>query len=663
MSRTLSTAAVVRVVMRNELRNLLRDRRAFFTAIVLPALLYPVMFYGMDALGSAAEESLDDKEVEVAHELDELEPSLRDEVLAACREAPNVVLVEAEDELPWEIGELSDEAARERWGDVEHDLLIVGAAATAEHGPRVTLWGDDSETLSDAAADRVRAALNELNERFTHERIVVLTGADPAVPLRPEEVDVARAEDASGRALGRLLPFIAVLVLVSGGSFAALDAFAGERESGTLETLFVQPVPALPLATGKFLLVLATGCAALLGNATSFLVCLKLGLGQLPSAAGELALGANVGRIALGLFVFLPTAVFLTAVLCLISARARSFREGQHYVFPLVLLSMAPASLAMVDRVELNWLLALVPIGNAALAFRDTLSGNLALGPAALAFVVSAGLGALTVKRLAVVLDAERLLSTRGSEEERAARRMDANHALRWAFVAIALVYVLGGWMQAQDLVVGLTLTLGVLVPLLALGCGLGARKRAGTSLVAALRLGPPSVLHVAGALLLAPAMAALARAIFELQQKVLPVPTTLVISGIEDLGGPALFALLCLLPGVAEELFFRGAVLFGLARDLRPRRVVLWQALLFGAVHASLHRFVPTAVLGAVLAAIALRARCIWPAVVLHTAYNATVVFELNERWPLAFAGPGPWVVGAIGAGLLFATGRRASG
>ena len=49
-----------------------------------------------------------------------------------------------------------------------------------------------------------------------------------------------------------------MLVLLSGGSYAALAAFAGERESGTLETLLVQPVPSLDIVWGKFGSVLAT---------------------------------------------------------------------------------------------------------------------------------------------------------------------------------------------------------------------------------------------------------------------------------------------------------------------------------------------------------------------------------------------------------------------
>jgi membrane protease YdiL (CAAX protease family) len=77
----------------------------------------------------------------------------------------------------------------------------------------------------------------------------------------------------------------------------------------------------------------------------------------------------------------------------------------------------------------------------------------------------------------------------------------------------------------------------------------------------------------------------------------------------------------------VCEELLFRGALLTAQRRDLAPRAVILWQALLFGAVHASVYRFLPTAVVGALLAALALRARSVVPGMLLHAAYNGLLV------------------------------------
>ncbi len=77
-------------------------------------------------------------------------------------------------------------------------------------------------------------------------------------------------------------------------------------------------------------------------------------------------------------------------------------------------------------------------------------------------------------------------------------------------------------------------------------------------------------------------------------------------------------------IPALAEELFFRGLLLPGLARRLDPRVSIVLVAVLFGLVHLS-----PIAILYATLAGLVLGAVRLWtgsvvPCVALHGAFNA---------------------------------------
>jgi membrane protease YdiL (CAAX protease family) len=129
---------------------------------------------------------------------------------------------------------------------------------------------------------------------------------------------------------------------------------------------------------------------------------------------------------------------------------------------------------------------------------------------------------------------------------------------------------------------------------------------------------------------------------------------------------------ILAVSPGICEELFFRGAVLQSLRRDLPSWKIVLWQGLLFGLVHSSVFRFAPTAILGAFLAAVTLRARSLWPAMVLHAAYNASAhllhqlsAAGLPEDWAPWLEEHGPTLAAAtcaVGVFLLF-RGTRTAG
>ena len=640
-------------VFRNELRSLVRDRRAFLTAVVLPVLLYPLLFVGMEKLGDVSESTMEEKDVAVAFDLDALGPDVSRRVLTAWADpALRLTATRAETDLVAAFVD-GDETTRSP-ALLGSDVHLLVTTRPGEEGapPVVELWADRSSDLGNLAVQRAGGSLRALGTEVEGERLLALVEKDPGAALATTTLDVAPAEDTAGHALGRLLPVIAVLVLLSGASFAALGAFAAEREAGTLETLLVQPVPAAAAAGGKFLAVLLVAVVALFGNIGSFLACTALGLGAVPGAEG--ASGATVGlaRILTGAVLFLPPTVLLAALACLVSARAKSFREGQHYIFPLILLAAAPASLALMSQVELDWALAVVPIAGAALGFRDAMAGNLAVGPAVLSVVAGGGWAWLVIRRLGQTLDAERLLATGDTASETAARRIQSRRALGWGLAAVIVIYFLGGRLQAVSLTWGLGITLWVLAPALAVLSARGTARRAGEGLASVLGLGRPAPHHLVGAVLVVPALVLGMVELLEWQRRLLPLPTHMSLGEIEQLSAGALFFLLALSPGFFEELLFRGAILSGLRKDLRPRRVVLWQALLFGAVHASIYRFVPTALLGGVLAAITLRARCIWPAVLLHVTYDALLVLE---RVPLVRERAGLSVgLGLLGAMLL---------
>jgi membrane protease YdiL (CAAX protease family) len=58
----------------------------------------------------------------------------------------------------------------------------------------------------------------------------------------------------------------------------------------------------------------------------------------------------------------------------------------------------------------------------------------------------------------------------------------------------------------------------------------------------------------------------------------------------------------------------------------------------LFGLVHASIYRFLPTGLLGAILAMTTLSSRSLWPAIALHAAYNGLLVMQ-GEGWTVPAA------------------------
>jgi sodium transport system permease protein len=150
-----------------------------------------------------------------------------------------------------------------------------------------------------------------------------------------------------------------------------------------METILCSPVARIDLVLGKFCMVLSASLAtvmfSLFSMTCTLFVVSKLGAsggGGLARALSSLPLSSlnPLGLIGVVAMV-LPMAVFFAAALITISLFAKSFKEAQTYVSPLIILIILPAVVGMLPGVELNTRLALVPVLNVSLASKELVSG------------------------------------------------------------------------------------------------------------------------------------------------------------------------------------------------------------------------------------------------------------------------------------------------
>ena len=91
---------------------------------------------------------------------------------------------------------------------------------------------------------------------------------------------------------------------------------------------------------------------------------------------------------------------------------------------------------------------------------------------------------------------------------------------------------------------------------------------------------------------------------------------------------------LVAVVPGIFEELAFRGVLLHGLSRRLRPVPLALTVGLLFGLFHMNLWRIPPTAYLGTLLATVVLLTGSIYPAMLWHAVNNVAALIPVELAW-----------------------------
>jgi membrane protease YdiL (CAAX protease family)/ABC-type transport system involved in multi-copper enzyme maturation permease subunit len=428
----------------------------------------------------------------------------------------------------------------------------------------------------------------------------------------------------AGLGLGRWVTVLLLFLLLSGGAVVSQDALAGEKERGTLETLLSTAASRGEIITGKVLLVFSVALAITVVQVANLLV--YVGLGLIP-ASSDLA-AAITPALAAGLLVFvLPLAALVAALLVLISGRAQSYREAQLYLFPLLLLCGVPAAAASLPEISLRSAIVLVPIANISIGVKEMLVGRVDWLMLPLAWLVTAATAGYAMVAATRALSTERLIvpSSIDSAAVRAGG-VRVGQVATWFAVMWAILLVVSLNLGEQT---DIRLQLLVNLVVVFLGGSLLFIRRFKLDPRAVLSLNAPHPLAWLAVLVGTPAALVTGIGVFRLSQLFLPVPREMLESFSQYLVPESvpfwqLLPMMTILPGICEEIAFRGVLLHALKRHYPAVAAALLVGIVFGLFHFSLFRILPTAYLGVVLAAVTLLSGSIYPAMAWHALNNA---------------------------------------
>ncbi len=361
----------VGIVYHKELIDSLRDRRTVISMIVVPLLLMPLLTIGMGALSLTL---VDEARKEIPRVMI-LGGDDSPAVVAELEQLRDLRIVPAKPDFAEEISNKQIRAAVEIPEGFEAKLA-AGETST------VTIFMYEGELKSGFGASRLQRFFRELRDRSIREHLDARRLPDSLVhPFDIEEKNVAPPEKVGGAILGGLVPYFVILLCLTGAMYPAMDLTAGEKERGTMETILCSPVSRSHLVLGKFLMVLtasiATAVLTIASMAVSFGAGKKLLLGITHGAADAALQITITGKAMVSIFfVVLPLAVFFSAALLALSLFAKSFKEAQSYISPLMIIAVLPAVAALLPGVELNSTLALVPVLNTSLVSKEIITGT-----------------------------------------------------------------------------------------------------------------------------------------------------------------------------------------------------------------------------------------------------------------------------------------------
>jgi sodium transport system permease protein len=715
-----SVARVGRLA-RKELSEILRDRRTVITLLLMPLLLYPLLSFAFQQFLPTLLTTMEkDKDLTIA--VPEGQKQLIEEVLYTAHQPqmeqavmivtavggvgpgplvagtrvganihlhqfsrqPRVVLppryllagtTGTKEPLRIRIIESKDwqSALSHDNSDVAMQVVKVTPARWPGDSPSY-----DWELNYADQSPRARLTVDYLEQ---HVALINARLLEAALERRGMDLDVvpvrilrnAIAPDAGDTALLSLtavVPLILILMTITGAVYPAIDLTAGERERGTLEILVSAPVPRMSLLLGKYIAVVTVAVLTATINLTMMLITLEYNqLTPLVFRSSDITAGLVVQLF----FLLLLFAAFFSAVLLALTSFARSFKEAQAYLIPLMLASLAPGILGMMPGLRLEGPLVVTPLVNIVLLARDLAEGNATVGVSVLVVLSTLIYAVAALAMAARIFGAEAVLYSEQSgwsdlfrwpaEAQPTASvagalfclalTLPATFVLVSVFFAVDRDYRMFYQMLASVLLFGGLPLAGCLLARIKPTTAFQLRWPPLAAWPAGLLLAAASIpvvyhlfalMHEWHWVLLTGEQAALIR---EQVRSWRQLPQAWVVTA---------FALI----GVAEELLFRGFLFSALRARAGQGTTIVISALLFGLFHfvTQFDRLVPSTLMGLLLGWMCWQTRSVLPGMVLHAAYNALwMMLAYEQRVPrstqMVHEVPLWWQAAALPVGL----------
>lgn len=212
-----------------------------------------------------------------------------------------------------------------------------------------------------------------------------------------EEHDIASFKEKVGKTIGGFIPYLFVIFCFMGSMYPAIDLAAGEKERGTIETLFTAPVSRFQILLGKFCVVVLAGLLSAAVSILGLYVAVRQA-SEMPQEMMEAVLGIlDVKSIVLVFSLLLPLSVFFAAFLLSLSIFAKSYKEAQSLISPLTIVVILPVLVGMVPGIELDTVTSLIPVLNVSLATKEIIAGTIKPGLLAEVYLSLFALAALSL--------------------------------------------------------------------------------------------------------------------------------------------------------------------------------------------------------------------------------------------------------------------------
>lgn len=313
-------------ILKKELVDNLRDKRAFFFALVYGPVILPLMMIGPLIFGVKT----------TAIDFEKTSPVY----VSGLALAPNLIEFLSENNLE------AKPAPKNYLEQIKNESLDLVLEVDASYALQLSqakpalliLHFNSKKKSSEKKLRQVKIILNRYEKLIANKRMYV-RGIDTSVFDVLNLIEHDQFREAGGtQYVARFLPFILIFSMTMGGFYLATDIFPGEREKLTLESLLSLPVTRAQLIIAKAGAISIFVLFSCILASFSFFVIIKL----IPVEKVGDIFDYNILDIAISFTLVSPLALFMTALMVLIASIARSTKEAQTQLGIMMVVPMLP---------------------------------------------------------------------------------------------------------------------------------------------------------------------------------------------------------------------------------------------------------------------------------------------------------------------------------
>lgn len=310
------------IIAKKELDRFFRDSRMVISTVLLPGLLIYIMYSFMGSALANQFDTAEDYQFTVAavelpasvktmlpDTLYDVDPIVSSDEVEACKAAIQAKELDALLVFP-----------------ADFEAAVANPPSPERSAPpQVEIYYNSARTESSSAYQALYETLNQYESALANVFDVNAGGG----------YDLASEKDATGSIFSSMLPMLLMIFLFSGCMSVAPEAIAGEKERGTIATILVTPTKRSELAVGK---IFALSIIALLSGASSTLgtmLSLPKLMGGVETMSAAYYTAADYLVLAA---IILSTVLLLVALISIISAYAKTIKEAQTSIMPLMIV-------------------------------------------------------------------------------------------------------------------------------------------------------------------------------------------------------------------------------------------------------------------------------------------------------------------------------------